>query len=200
MVDMTYFQTLKRLLSVFALVGASVLIPTSIALAHTDIVSTSPAANADVNVSQESISITFSEPPLIDGAAIVVMNEAGDTLDSPAPTLAGATLSIPWPTDLTPGEVLVTWRATADDGHVLSNEFSFKYTAAAESGVAPSALPADAGTGTPEPMMSALDTPVTIALPLGDAEISGSNNTFTIVAIGALAGLIAVGLYLRRSR
>ena len=197
---MTYFQTLKRLLSVFALVGASVLIPTSIALAHTDIVSTSPAANADVNVSQESISITFSEPPLIDGAAIVVMNEAGDTLDSPAPTLAGATLSIPWPTDLTPGEVLVTWRATADDGHVLSNEFSFKYTAAAESGVAPSALPADAGTGTPEPMMSALDTPVTIALPLGDAEISGSNNTFTIVAIGALAGLIAVGLYLRRSR
>jgi hypothetical protein len=200
MVDMTYFQTLKRLLSVFALVGASVLIPTSIALAHTDIVSTSPAANADVNVSQESISITFSEPPLIDGAAIVVMNEAGDTLDSPAPTLAGATLSIPWPTDLTPGEVLVTWRATADDGHVLSNEFSFKYTAAAESGVAPSALPADAGTGTPEPMMSALDAPVTTALPLGDAEISGSNNTFTIVAIGALSGLIAVGLYLRRSR
>jgi len=200
MVDMTYFQTLKRLLSVFALVGASVLIPTSIALAHTDIVSTSPAANGDVNVSQESISITFSEPPLIDGAAIVVMNEAGDTLDSPAPTLAGATLSIPWPTDLTPGEVLVTWRATADDGHVLSNEFSFKYTAAAESGVAPSALPADAGTGTPEPMMSALDAPVTTALPLGDAEISGSNNTFTIVAIGALSGLIAVGLYLRRSR
>ena len=197
---MTYFQTLKRLLSVFALVGASVLIPTSIALAHADIVSTSPAANADVNVSQESISITFSEPPLIDGAAIVVMNEAGDTLDSPAPTLAGATLSIPWPTDLTPGEVLVTWRATADDGHVLSNEFSFKYTAAAESGVAPSALPADAGTGTPEPMMSALDAPVTTALPLGDAEISGSNNTFTIVAIGALSGLIAVGLYLRRSR
>ena len=200
MVDMTYFQTLTRQLSVFALVGASVLIPTSIAWAHTDLVSTSPAASTDVNVSQESISITFSEPPLIDGAAIVVMNKAGDTLDSPAPTLAGATLSIPWPTDLTPGEVLVTWRATADDGHVLSNEFSFKYTAAAESGVAPSALPADTGTGTPEPMMSALDTPVTTALPPGDAEISGSNNTFTIVAIGALAGLIAVGLYLRRSR
>ena len=197
MVDMTNFQTLRRLLSVFALVCSSVLIPTSTALAHTEIVSTSPAANADVNVSQESISITFSEPPLIAGAAIVVMNEAGDILDSPTPTLAGATLSIPWPTDLTPGEVLVTWRATAADGHVVRNEFNFKYTAAAESGVAPSALPADAGTGTPEPMMSALDTPITTALPLGDSEISGSNNTFTIVAIVALAGLIAVGLYLR---
>ena len=200
MVDMTYFQTSKRLLSVLALVGASVLGPISTALAHTEIVSTSPAAKADVNVSQESISITFSEPPLVDGAAIVVMNEAGDILDSPAPTLAGATLSIPWPLDLTPGIVLVTWRATADDGHVLSNEFSFKYTAAAESGVAPSALPADAGTGTPEPMMSALDTPITTALPLAEDETSGASNTAAIVAIAALAGLIAVGLYLRRSR
>lgn len=200
MVDMTYFQTSKRLLSVLALVGASVLGPISTALSHTDIVSTSPAAEADVNVSQESISITFSEPPLVDGAAIVVMNEAGDILDSPAPTLAGATLSIPWPIDLTPGEVLVTWRATADDGHVLSDEFSFKYTAAAESGVAPSALPADAGTGTPEPMMSALDTPITTALPLAEDETAGASNTAAIVAIAALAGLIAIGLYLRRSR
>lgn len=200
MVDMTYFQTSKRLLSVLTLVGAYVLGPISTALAHTDIVSTSPAAQADVNVSQESISITFSEPPLVDGAAIVVMNEAGDILDSPAPTLAGATLSIPWPIDLTPGEVLVTWRATADDGHVLSDEFSFKYTAAAESGVAPSALPADAGTGTPEPMMSALDTPITTALPLAEDETAGASNTAAIVAIAALAGLIAVGLYLRRSR
>ncbi|MFM1778779.1 MAG: hypothetical protein RL741_1397 [Actinomycetota bacterium] len=200
MVDMTYFQTSKRLLSVLALVGASVLGPISTALAHTEIVSTSPAAETDVNVSQESISITFSEPPLVDGAAIVVMNEAGDILDSPAPTLAGATLSIPWPIDLTPGEILVTWRATADDGHVLSDEFSFKYTAAAESGIAPSALPADAGTGTPEPMMSTLDTPITTALPLAEDEISGASNTAAIVAIAALAGLIAVGLYLRRSR
>jgi hypothetical protein len=200
MVDMTYFQTSKRLLSVLTLVGAYVLGPISTALAHTDIVSTSPAAEADVNVSQESISITFSEPPLVDGAAIVVMNEAGDILDSPAPTLAGATLSIPWPIDLTPGEVLVTWRATADDGHVLSDEFSFKYTAAAESGVAPSALPADAGTGTPEPMMSALDTPITTALPLAEDETAGASNTAAIVAIAALAGLIAIGLYLRRSR
>ena len=189
---MRIIPTSRRLLSILALVGLYLFAPVTTAVAHTEIVSTSPAANTDVNVSQESISITFSELPLVAGAAIVVMTEAGDILDSPAPTLAGATLSIPWPIDLTPGEVLVTWRATADDGHVLSNEFGFKYTAAAESGVA--------GTGTPEPMMSALDTPVTTALPLGDAEISGSNNTFTIVAIGALAGLIAVGLYLRRSR
>jgi methionine-rich copper-binding protein CopC len=197
---MRIIPTSRRLLSILALVGLYLFAPVTTAVAHTEIMSTSPAANTDVNESQESISITFSEPPLVAGTAIVVMTEAGDILDSPAPTLAGATLSIPWPIDLTPGEVLVTWRATADDGHVLSNEFSFKYTAAAESGVAPSALPADAGTGTPEPMMSALDTPITTALPLAEDETSGASNTAAIVAIAAMAGLIAVGLYLRRSR
>jgi methionine-rich copper-binding protein CopC len=197
---MRIIPTSRRLLSILALVGLYLFAPVTTAVAHTEIMSTSPAANTDVNESQESISITFSEPPLVAGTAIVVMTEAGDILDSPAPTLAGATLSIPWPIDLTPGEVLVTWRATADDGHVLSNEFSFKYTAAAESGVAPSALPADAGTGTPEPMMSAFDTPITTALPLAEDETSGASNTAAIVAIAAMAGLIAVGLYLRRSR
>jgi len=197
---MRIIPTSRRLLSILALVGLYLFAPVTTAVAHTEIVSTSPAKDSDANVPQESISITFSEPPLVAGAAIVVMNESGDILDSPAPTLAGATLSIPWPIDLTPGEVLVTWRATADDGHVLSNEFSFKYTAAAESGVAPSALPADAGTGTPEPMMSALDTPITTALPLAEDETSGASNTAVIVAIAAMAGLIAVGLYLRRSK
>ena len=199
---MTNFRASKRLLAVLSLVGMSVLGPISIATAHTELVSTSPTANSDVNVAQESITITFSEPTLVDGAAIVVMNEAGDILDSPAPALTGATLSIPWPMDLTPGQVLITWRATASDGHIQSGEFSFKYTAAAESGLAPSAtaVPAEPGTTTPEPMVSALGAPTTTDLPLDDAEISGNNNTATIVAIVALAGLISVGLYLRRSK
>ncbi|MEJ6493069.1 MAG: copper resistance protein CopC [Actinomycetes bacterium] len=197
---MTYFQTSKRLLGVLALVGVSVISPISTAWAHTELVSTSPAEDSDVNVSQESITITFSEPPLVDGAAIVVMNEAGEILDSPAPTLSGATLSIPWPSDLTPGLVLITWRAAAGDGHVQSGEFNFRYTAAAESGVAPSALPADAGTGSPEPMMTALAAPITTELPAAEAETSGASNTATIVAIAALAGFIAVGFYLRRSK
>jgi len=198
--DMTYFENFKRFVSVLALVGISALGPISIASAHSDLVSTSPATDSDVNVSQESISITLSEPPLVDGAAIVVMNEAGDILDPPAPTLTGATLSIPWPTGLTPGEILVTWRATAADGHVLTGEFGFRYTAAAESGVAPSASPGDAATGSPEPTLSALETPIPTAQPLAEEGTSGASKTAAIVAIIALGGLLAVGFYLRRSR
>jgi methionine-rich copper-binding protein CopC len=199
---MSPIQVFKRFMSISAILSTVLLGPVSSAFAHTELVSTSPVADSDVNASQETIEITFSEPPLVDGAAIVVMNEAGDILDSPAPALNGSTLSIPWPADLTPGQVLITWRATAADGHVISDEFSFKYTAAAESGIAPSVspIPTAETSATPEPMMSAFDTPVTTAIPMEATTTSTASNTALIIAIVALAGLLAVGLYLRRSK
>ena len=189
----------RRTLSSIAIAALALLAPISSASAHTELTSTSPTADSDINTAQELISITFSEPPLVDGAAIVVMNEAGDILDSPAPALDGASLTIPWPADLTPGKVIVQWRASAADGHVQSGEFTFNYTAAAESGPAPTdtAVPSASA----EPLMTALPTPEVIAMPLGaPAEESGPNTLIMGVAILALVGLVAAGLYMRRSK
>lgn len=186
------------LLTVLALFG-----PISSASAHTDLVSTSPAADSDVNASQPSITLTFGEPPLVDGAAIVVMNSTGDILDSPAPALEGASLSIPWPADLTPGKVTVQWRATAQDGHVLSNEFVFNYTAAAEGGMAPSPATSAVPTDSAEPMMTAMATPEVVAMPLAVDDASaeeGNNNLVVVIALVSLVGLVAAGLFLRRSK
>jgi hypothetical protein len=149
---------------------------------------------------QDTISLTFSEPPLVDGAAIVVMNSSGDILDSPAPSLDGASLSIPWPADLTTGKATIQWRATAQDGHVESGEFVFNYTAAAEGGMAPS--PAASAVPT-DPMMTAMATPEAVAMPLAidDAPAEeGSNNLVLIIALVSLVGLVAAGLFLRRSK
>jgi len=187
----------QRIIGSVLLAGLATFMPMSFASAHTDLVSSSPGADEIVNASQESISITFSEPPLVEGAAIVVLNSTGEILDSPAPTLDGASLSIPWPVDLTPGQITVQWRATADDGHVLSDEFGFNYTAAAEGGMAPgpsdSAAPADPTT---------METPVAIAMPLGteDSAAEGNNNLVIGIAIVSLAGLVAAGMFLRRSK
>ena len=193
-----------RVLSSVLLAGFGLLVPITGAYAHTDLVGTSPSANSDVNVAQENISLTFGEAPLVDGAAIVVVNEAGDMLDSPAPTLEGASLTIPWPIDLTPGVVTIQWRATAQDGHVLSGEFVFNYTAAAESGPAPSpettesALPAES----PVPEITESVTPEVIATPIAiEATTTGTDsNLVVLIAIVALVGLIAAGLFLRRSK
>lgn len=187
----------QRIIGSVLLAGLGTFIPVSAASAHTDLVSSSPSADEIVNASQESISITFSEPPLIDGAAIVVLNSSGEILDSSAPTLDGASLSIPWPADLTPGQVTVQWRASADDGHVLSDEFGFNYTAAAEGGMAPS--PSDSAAPT-DPV--ATETPVAIAMPLAvdDSAAEGNNNLVIGIAIMSLVGLVAASMFLRRSK
>ena len=197
---MATFLKTQRIIGAILLAGLGILAPISPASAHTDLVSTSPAADSDVLAAQDTISLTFSEPPLVDGAAIVVMNSSGDILDSPAPSLDGASLSIPWPADLTTGKTTIQWRATAQDGHVESGEFVFNYTAAAESGMAPS--PAASAVPT-DPMMTAMATPEAVAMPLAidDAPAEeGSNNLVLIIALVSLVGLVAAGLFLRRSK
>ncbi len=199
---MATFLKSQRIIGSILLTGFASFAPISSASAHTDLVSTSPAANSDVNATQETISITFAEPMLVDGAAIVVVDSSGTTLDSPAPTQDGASLSIPWPAGLVPGIVTVQWRATGADGHVLSDEFTFNYTAAAEGGMAPS--PSDSATPTEsaDPTMTAMATPEAIAMPLAidDAPAESSNNLVIGIAIVSLLGLVVAGMFLRRSK
>jgi methionine-rich copper-binding protein CopC len=206
---MAIFLNPQRIIGAILLATLGIFAPMTPAAAHTDLVSTSPTKGSDVLAAQETISLTFSEPPLIDGAAIVVMTAEGDILDSPAPALEGASLSIPWPADLTTGMTTVQWRATAQDGHVESGEFVFNYTAAAEGGMAPSAeastVPTESAepTASAEPMMTAMATPEVIAMPLATDDASGAegnNNLVVVIAIVSLVGLVAAGLYLRRSK
>jgi methionine-rich copper-binding protein CopC len=198
---MTTYAKSQRIIGSILLAGLGLFAPISSAAAHTDLVSTSPAADSDVNAAQEFISITFAEPMLMEGAAIVVIDSTDTTLESPAPTQEGATLSIPWPAGLTPGLVTVQWRATGADGHVLNDEFTFNYTAAAEGGMAPS--PAASTLPSAEPMITALATPEAIAMPLAidDAPAEAGNNNLVMgIAIVSLVGLVVAGLYLRRSK
>lgn len=200
---MAIFIKPQRIIGAILLAALGVFAPMSPVAADVTVTSTSPAADSDVLAAQEKISITFSEPPLVDGAAIVVMTSEGDILDSPAPALDGASLSIPWPADLTTGKATVQWRATADDGHVQSGEFVFNYTAAAEGGMAPSPAASTDATESAEPMMTAMATPEVVAMPLAidDAPAEeSSNNLIVLIAIVSLAGLVIAGLYLRRSK
>ena len=199
---MTTFLKLQRIIGAILLAALGIFATITPAAAHTDLVSTSPTAGSDVLAAQDTISLTFSEPPLVDGAAIVVMTSAGDILDSPAPALDGASLSIPWPADLITGIVTVQWRATAQDGHVESGEFLFNYTAAAEGGMAASPAASAVPSESAEPMMTALATPEVVAMPLAieDAPAEDENNLVVVIAIVSLAGLVGAGLYLRRSK
>ena len=101
-------------------------------LAHTELVSTSPAANTSVNVHPQNISLTFSEAPILAGSYIQVEQASSDFVYKPQPQLNGNKLVIPWPAQITPGQVSVKWRAVADDGHVSNGSFAFTFQQASD--------------------------------------------------------------------
>jgi hypothetical protein len=78
----------------------------------------------------------------------------------------------------------------------------FNYTAAAEGGMAPSPAASTDPSASADPMMTAMATPEVVAMPLAieDAPAEDENNLVVVIAIVSLAGLVAAGLYLRRSK
>jgi len=97
------------------------------AFAHTELTSTNPAANSTISVQPENITLTFSEAPILAGSYIQVKQAEANLVANPKPALAGTSLTIPWPAAIAPGQVQVNWRSVADDGHVLSDSFTFTY-------------------------------------------------------------------------
>lgn len=192
-------QRAKRFLGVVVVAGFSVFTPITGAFAHTDIVSSIPAAGETVNASLPAISVTFNEPPLLEGSAIVVTDATGNAVPTDGLTLEGATLTTPWPASLTPGTIKVEWRAASGDGHPVTGELTFDYTAAAESGVAPSA----------DPQVTAYSDPTVIASPMpveavttGIAVDDGANqatNYVRFIALGVVVALVVgIGIFLNR--
>jgi hypothetical protein len=83
----------------------------------------------------------------------------------------------------------------------LSDEFTFNYTAAAEGGMAPSPAASTIPTESAEPTMMATPEAVAMPLTIDDAPAESTNNNLVIgIAIISLGGLVAAGLFLRRSK
>jgi methionine-rich copper-binding protein CopC len=168
------------------------------ASAHVDVVSTNPAADSVVNAPMSEISITFSEPPILEGSAISISNQDGSVVTAEDLQIDGSTIFVPWPSEIVTGDVTVNYRAAADDGHIVEGTFSFTYTASAESG-----LPSEE----PSPEVSALATemPTVIASPMPillDEELGEQPESKTWIYVGIGSFLVIAGgwIVLRRRK
>lgn len=148
------------------------------AQAHTELESTSPVADAQI-AAPRPIKLTFNEAPILEGSSIILADGEGTQYAAEPLTLEGNTLVGDWPNDLPVGYTMVYWRAVSDDGHVVTGDYSFYYSAAA----AEQSVITDGSTSaTPEPR--ALE---------GDHV---SENSVTGIAVGATAGaLVALALF-----
>ena len=146
------------------------------AQAHTELVSSSPAADAQV-AAPTALTLTFSEAPILEGSSIVLFDANGNQYSTEPLALEGSTLTGNWPADLPVGYTKVSWRAVADDGHVVTGDYSFYYSAAA----AEQSVITDA-TASPEAVAYSASNP--------------DSKSLNKVAIGAAVGaLVALALF-----
>jgi methionine-rich copper-binding protein CopC len=179
---------LKRTFTALFLTLATSLFPMTSAFAHTDLVSTSPVDGSVNDVPPAIISITFSEPPITEGAAIILSDASGAEFPVGEVTFEGAKVSVTSAPDLPPNEYLVTWRISAEDGHVLTGEFNFTYSG--ELIISPA-----------EPIITAYG--VDSENPLGvsaESAIEEKTNPWVLFVSAIVIGLIVGTLIIARNR
>jgi len=121
--------------------GIAIATPTA-ALAHDEIVATTPAADAKIAPGIIKISVTFNEDvmniPPHQGLGIQVHFAGGSSQVLDCLEVSGAELS--GVVDATEtGEYTVNWRSVSSDGHANSGTFNFTVAAGAKAGPAPAA-------------------------------------------------------------
>ena len=188
-------QRVQRAFGVLSIALFAAFSTQSTASAHTELVSSAPAANESVNSAPTTISLTFSEAPLLEGSAILVTNSTGAAEATGPVALNGVVLSVAWPAGLQPGPVKVAWRTVADDGHPASGDFTFEYTATAESGAVASASPDISASSN---LVVATPLAATVG-GLAQDEPSESGNGTRLILIGMIVVIgVGIGIYLTR--
>jgi hypothetical protein len=130
---------MKRVTALAMLITASLLSPAS---AHTTLVSANPAVDSFVEAWPMSIELTFAEPlATIAGSTsnfITVTNAAAVELNYGENVFDGAKVTVPVKENLVPGPVLVSYRVSAQDGHVVEGQYAFNFRTTKPSVAAPS--------------------------------------------------------------
>jgi hypothetical protein len=181
------------------LAAAVVLLGASSAQAHNGLRSTTPSDGEQVASPPTEVTLTFDQPAIAVGTAVLVTAADGTVVSQGDPVLLDA--AVTQAVDgLTAGTYEVVWRATSADGHPVTGEFAF--------GVAAGAAPGTEATRTP----TASDAPVTAeeettgptsaasgaaapdaAPPTGAAGTSGTSGTGVLVVLGVLVAALVVG-------
>lgn len=121
---------MRRIPVLFLLALVAIVAFAAPAAAHTELVTTSPAAGARAKDAVRAVTISFTQPVDARLATVTVQRADGPSVSTGTPRAAGADLVQPL-TELESGRYDVAWRAAAADGHILTGDFSFRVGASA---------------------------------------------------------------------
>jgi methionine-rich copper-binding protein CopC len=102
-------------------------------LAHAEVEQATIEDGAELAAAPESFSVTFSEPIALAALTLATEEGADVPVDFAPSKEPAATFAVPLPA-LEPGGYALTWRALADDGHVMTETIHFTVAGAADAG------------------------------------------------------------------
>lgn len=115
------------ILSLFLLLSLN----TTPAFAHTELLSSDPAAGSLVESWPAEISLTFNEDLISVGDEksnfLVVNNAAGDQISADDEVLTGSQIKVSLDPNTIKGPVLVYYRVVSADGHPVEGEYTFNF-------------------------------------------------------------------------
>ncbi|HJY24351.1 MAG TPA: copper resistance CopC family protein [Actinomycetes bacterium] len=176
-------------------VAAVVVFSAPPALAHTSLLSSTPADSAELDAPPAVVELVFTEPVNPELVTVVVTNTAGTQWQAGAPVVSAANVSQPLQPLTEAGEYVVAYRVVSADGHPVTGQVGF---------VLRLPVPASSNASTASTSVTALptSTPVAARAQPPSTENSASSSAWTYAAIGlpVAALLFAVGMGIARSR
>ena len=106
-----------------ALLLSAALAFSGVAHGHAHVHKSEPASNSTVSPELKTVTLEFNEGVQISVLTLQKAEEPAQDL-KPLPAAAAKVITVPMPT-LTPGSYVLKWRATGDDGHVVSGNVPF---------------------------------------------------------------------------
>jgi copper resistance protein C len=185
--------------ALFALVAAAALLVLGAgpALAHDEVVATTPAADASLPSPPSTVELEMGSPPQVLGTEVRVTGPDGAVVSVGDPEVLGTTVRQPLADGLAAGAYAVDYRVTSGDGHPITGSTAFSVAKGAAPSTAPSSAtqaPAPASEAPPADPSSEVATDEASA-----ARPAGSSSTPLLVA-GGLVALAVVGLVAWRLR
>lgn len=95
------------------------------AVAHDELLGSSPEHGEVLDDAPAVIELEFSNDIIEMGTAVVVVDATGEELDVEEPVISGRTVSATLPTDVADGEYQARWRAVSADGHPIEGTIDF---------------------------------------------------------------------------
>jgi hypothetical protein len=135
-----------------ALAGAAVCLVAALpAVAHTELIGSSPADGATLTTPPAKVLLEFSEPVQTEFGQVAVLDDADVHYEQGNPQIVGATVT-QGVDELSAGTYRISYRVGSADGHPITGTLTFTVTAATAE-----PTPPDAPSTTPTPVATSVD-------------------------------------------